>query len=240
MEKFMYIENNYLILEDYDLRKVKKITATSFYGLLGENKFKPKGDYLLGVLNLLKEPFDPFYAKRGAVAERVLKTWLTRRGYVEKTWDSFEIHFDNFPNNPEFGGQLDGALIEYNGQPMRCVVECKSKNRNDEDKIKRFPNLEQEHQALFYGYLSKCPMVKIFYVFFSDAQENDIRNDIKIDEDPNNFIFYEKDLVFTNEDMEQKLQQALAYKNKCIQEKRIPLSDVSDKALDLLGLERGN
>ena len=78
----MKIENGYLILPNY--YKNKKITATSFYGLLGENKFKPKGDYLLSVLGLLKEPFDPFYSKRGEIAEKVLNEWLQAKGYTTK------------------------------------------------------------------------------------------------------------------------------------------------------------
>ena len=222
---YLIIPNNY---------KNKKITATSFYGLIGGNKFKPKGDYLLSVLGLLKEPFDEFYTKRGAIAERIVNTWLQERGYTTKTWDKFEINFDNFPKVPEVGGMIDIAVTA----PKRIVIECKSKNIKDVDKIKRFPNLEQENQAMFYGYLSKCPEVKIIYTFFTDEQEDDIRNDRPIDENPQNFEFYEKDLTFADEDMADKISRALQYKKDCLTEMRIPLADISDKALELLGLRR--
>lgn len=228
----MYIENNYLIIDNFF--KPKKITATNFYGLLGENKFKPKGDYLLSVFNLLKEPFDQFYMKRGDIAEKILNRHLQLNGNKTKTWNKFEINFDNFPKNPEFGGMIDIAIIE----PYRCVVECKSKNIKDFEKIKRFPNLEQEYQALFYGYMSKCPKVKIFYVFFNDEQEERIRKDLPIDIENEHFDIYEKDLTYTNDDIESKMKECLEYKKKCISEKRIPIEDISDKALSLLGIKR--
>ena len=228
----MEIKNGYLILPNY--YKNKKITATSFYGLLGENKFKPKGDYLLSVLGLLKEPFDPFYSKRGEIAEKVLNEWLQAKGYTTKTWNKFEINFDNFPKNKEFGGMIDIAITS----PIRCLVECKSKNIKDESKIKMFPNLEQEHQALFYGYMSKCDNIKIIYVFFTDEQELAIREDRAFDTHHTNFQFYEKDLSIDRADIEQKLEKALAYKKSCIESGKMPLSDISDKALELLNLRR--
>ena len=228
----MEIKDGYLILPNN--YKNKKITATSFYGLLGGNKYKPKGDYLLSVLGLLKEPFDPFYTKRGEIAEKVLNEWLKSKGYTTKTWDKWEINFDNFPSNPDFGGMIDIAITS----PVRCLVECKSKNEKDEEKIKKFPNLEQEHQALFYGFFSKCDNIKIIYVFFTDKQEQDIRDGNAIDIDYNQFKFYEKDLQIDKEDIEKKLCTALNYKNKCIKQGKIPLTDISDKALELLNLRR--
>lgn len=228
----MKIENNYLLLDDYF--KVKKITATSFYGLLGGNKFKPKGDYLLGVFNLLKEPFDPFYTKRGEIAETIANNHLKSRGYKTKTWNKFDIGFDNFKNLVEFGGMIDIAITE----PERMLYEIKSKNIKDIDKIKRFPNLEQEHQALFYAYHSKCPNVRILYVFFTDEQEQRIRNDLLLDIENEKFEFYEKDLILDNQDIEQKLETALSYKKKCLEERRIPLADISQKALGLMGITK--
>ena len=228
----MRIENGNLILPTY--YKNKKITATSFYGLLGENKFKPKGDYLLSVLGILKEPFDPFYSKRGEIAEKVLNEWLQSKGYTTKTWNKFEINFDNFPKNKEFGGMIDIAITS----PIRCLVECKSKNLKDESKIKMFPNQEQEHQALFYGYMSKCDNIKIIYVFFTDEQEQAIQDGRPIDTHYGNFTFYEKDLALDSHDIEQKLEKALMYKNSCIKNGKIPLGDISDKALELLNLRR--
>lgn len=228
----MEIKNGYLMLPKY--YKNKKITATSFYGLIGGNKFKPKGDYLLSVLGLLKEPFDEFYSKRGEIAERVLNKWLVERGYTTKTWNKFDIKFDNFPNHSQLGGMIDIAITS----PFRCVVECKSKNIGDTEKIKRFPNLEQEYQGLFYGYMSKCKKVKIIYVFFTDEQEQNIRNNIKIDESVENFEFYEKDLEVDENDLKEKVSKAIEYKSKCIKEGKISLEDISDKALALLNLQR--
>ena len=228
----MKVENGYLILPQ-NFRN-KKITATTFYGLTGGNKFKPKGDYLLSSLGLLVEKIDPFYMKRGEIAEIVVNKWLKSRGYETKTWNKFEIKFDNFQNNEYFGGMIDIAITS----PIRCLIECKSKNIKDKEKIKKFPNKEQEYQALFYGYLSKCENIKIIYVFFTDEQEEFIRQGIDIETDFNNYEFYEKDLVLNKEDLISKLNQSLEYKLKCLNENKIPLNDISDKALKLLNLER--
>lgn len=228
----MHIEGDFLILPQY--YREKKITATSFYGLLGGNKFKPKGDYLLSVLGLLKEQIDPFYTQRGEIAEELVNSWLKTRGFTTKTWDRYEIGFDNFKQHSKLGGMIDIAITS----PSRTVVECKSKNIKDEQKIKKFPNQEQEHQALFYGYMSKCKDVKLIYVFFTDEQEHLIRNYQDIDMQLSNFKFYEKELQVDFEDIRKKLAQAIAYKEQCMEEGRIPLCDISDKALDLLGLKK--
>lgn len=84
--------------------------------------------------------------------------------------------------------------------------------------------------------MSKFPKVKIIYVFFTDEQENKIKNNIPLDIDKEIFDVYEKDLTFTNEDIENKLKQCIAYKNECIENKRIPIADISEKALKSLDL----
>lgn len=231
----MEIKNGNLVLpKNY---KQKKITATSFYGLAGGNKFKPRGDYLLSVLGLLKEDFDPFYTARGEVAERVLKKYYESHECKIKTWDKFAIHFDMFPKQMNFGGMVDMVITEQKGEPKRGVVECKSKNIKDQQKIMNHPNLEQEYQALFYAYLSKTNDVRITYVFFTDEQEAKIRAGEPIDENWENFTFFEKTLTLDEDDVKTIMEKALLYKIECIRRGMIPLEDISDHALELLGLK---
>lgn len=45
-------------------------------------------------------------------------------------------------------------------------------------------------------------------------------------------------LILNTMDIESKMQQALDYKLKCINEKRIPLRDISEKALNLMGIKK--
>ena len=224
----MKTENGYLVIEDSDCIKNKKITGTNIYTLMGKNKWTKKGDGLLARFGLYKEYFDPFYTKRGDIAEKVLNKELQKYGYAIKTWNKYEIHFDNFPNDKKYGGMLDIAIIE----PYRCVVECKSKNISKLDEVKKFRNFDYETQATFYGYMAKCEKVKLIYVFFTDEQEDKIKKDIPLDLNEEKFEFYTYDLEFDEKEVESNLKQCYEYKEKCFKERRIPLEDISEKVLN--------
>lgn len=226
----MKIENGYLIFEKIDYIKNKKITATNITALLGENKFKKKGDALLSIFGLYKETIDPFYTERGAIAEKILQHKLKNEGYEIKIWDKYEINFDNFPKNINYGGMLDIAIVS----PYRCVVECKSKNISKLNETKKFQNKDYEMQAKFYGYMSKCEKVKLIYVFFTDEQELKIRNSQKIDIENEKFEIYGYDLSFDNNEIEKSLELCREYKTKCYNERKIPIEDISDKVLDYI------
>ena len=229
----MRIENNYLILEDKDLTKIKKITATNITALLGTNTWKRRGDAVLSILNLYKEVIDPFYTKRGEIAEMILREKLKQQGFEIKFWDKYEIGFDNFPTRKDFGGMIDIAITK----PTRQIVECKSKNISKMDETKRFINDDYEHQAQLYGYLSKCDDINLIYVFFTDEQEQKIRNNEKLPTDPQFYRFYGYKVKLDKEKFENELRECLRYKNECISQKRIALEDISDKVLQYLKLK---
>jgi hypothetical protein len=229
----MKIENGYLVFENTDYIKNKKITATNMTALLGTNKFKKKGDALLSIFGIYKEIIDPFYTKRGEIAELILREKYKSDGFQIKFWDKFAINFDNFPTQKEFGGMIDIALIS----PTREVVECKSKNINDLEKTKRFRNDDYEHQAQFYGYFSKCDDINLCYVFFTDEQENRIRNNRPIDILKENFEFYTYKVKLDRKKFKSELEKCLEYKLKCYNEKKIPLDDISEKILQELHLK---
>lgn len=230
----MKINNGFLELEDCDLKKIKKITATNMTALLGTNKFRKRGDALLMILNAYKEEIDPFYTKRGEIAELIVRELLKQKKYEIKFWDKYEIKFDNFTKNKELGGMIDIAITK----PTRQVVECKSKNISKLEETKKFVNDDYEHQAQFYGYLSECDDINLIYVFFTDEQEEKIKKGEKLPLNPSQYTFYGYKVKLDRIKFEEEIKQCIAYKNECIEYKKIPLEDISSKVLEKLKLNK--
>lgn len=227
----MYIQDNYLILEQRDVWKPKKITGTTMGEMLGLNKFKKKGDAILTMIRAYKEEIDPFYTNRGAIAEHVLRAKCIDKGYEIKYWDAKEVNWDNFSNiNKDFGGLIDLVSLK----PTRQLFECKSKNISKLAETKKYPNLSYECQAKLYGYLSKCDDINLVYVFFTDEQEQAIKEDKVMDLTTTNFVFYGYKVHLDREEFSKDMQKCLDYKNKCLNEMRIPLEDISEKTLQYL------
>lgn len=230
----MYIKDNYLILEQQDVWKPKKITGTIMGEMLGLNNFKKKGDAILTMIRAYKEEIDPFYTNRGYFGEKVLQEMLKQKGFEIKTWDQKEINYDNFKSNSEFGGMLDLAILK----PTRQLVECKTKNISKLADTKRWANKSYECQAQLYGYLSKCDDINLIYVFFTDEQEQALKESKELDPNPANYVFYGYKVQLDKEKFKQDMQFCLDYKNKCLKEMRIPLEDISEKVLQKLNLKQ--
>jgi len=228
----MKINNGFLELEDSDLQKIKKITATNMTALLGTNKFRKRGDALLMILNAYKEVIDPFYTKRGEIAELIVRELLKQKEYEIKFWDKFEINFDNFPNDKELGGMIDIAITA----PNRQVVECKSKNISKLGATKKFANDDYEHQAQFYGYLSNCDDINLIYVFFTNEQERKIKQGKDLPIDPSLYQYYGYKVKLDRDKFKEEIDKCIAYKRECIEHRRIPLEDISPKVLEKLNL----
>lgn len=230
----MKIENDYLIFEKNDNIKLKKITGTTFPALLGLDPFKKKGDCLLSMLNYVKEDFDVFYTKRGDIAEKIAKVYLEKNGFKCTTYDKFEINFDNFPENKSFGGLIDIELLEND-----TLVEVKSKSLKDFNEIiKNNGCLHQELQGLHYGWLRKYNFIKMIWIFFDEDTENEIKNNKPITS-YNKIKKFEKEILVNNMEQDNLHKQVLQYVYDClVKNKAIPLQDISDKYLKLLGFER--
>lgn len=229
----MYIKDNYLILEPRDVWKPKKITGTTMGEMLGLNNFKKRGDAILTMIRAYKEEIDPFYTNRGYQAELVLRQVYSLKGYELKWWDAKEIGWDNFPYSKNFGGLLDMCITK----PERQLIECKSKNISKLEETKKYPNLSYECQAKLYGYLSKCDNINLVYVFFTDEQESALKQGIPIDLNPANFTFYGYKVNLNREEFEKDMISCLEYKQKCLSEMRIPLTDISPNTLQKLKLK---
>ena len=160
------------------LGKRKKITSRVFPSLIGKNKYESIGHALLDRFSLLeKEEIHPFYSVRGEIAERMADKHL-REVYLKKhnadlatkRWENEEVNFDNFPNNPDFGGLIDIAIAAP--QEYRAVVEVKSKRIDKYKAITEKSGSDDETlQGEFLAYLSGVMRYVMVYVFFEKIQE---------------------------------------------------------------------
>lgn len=212
----------------------KKITGTDIADLAGMNKFKPKGDAVLAKLGYVKEDFDPFYTARGDLAEKLAYKSLTRRGFQCVTYDKKTYHYDNFPENPYFGGLIDIEIPSKN-----TLYEIKSKNIKDYDKIVKFGDSCQEEQAMHYGYLRHYKEVHIMWIFFDDETEALIKNNQPVTS-YKNLKMFEKTLPINIDEQAKIHKDALLYYVHCLALQQVPLEDVSDKYLELLKVKRPN
>lgn len=165
------------------LGKRKKITSRVFPSLIGKNKYESVGHALLERFGLLeKEEIHPFYSVRGEISERMVARILKEQNpeLVLKTWEAEEVNFDNFPNNPNFGGLIDIAIVAP--EEHRAVVEVKSKE------IKKYKTIQENGgspeellQGEFLGYLSGVCLYIMAYIFFTKEQELQIIEFIRDD-----------------------------------------------------------
>lgn len=209
----------------------KKITGTTIADLAGLNKFKPRGDAVLSMLGLVHEPFDPFYTARGELAEKFARQSLAKRGHHCVVYDKFKCNFDNFPDNPSFGGLIDIELPEE-----KTIYEIKSKNIKDYDKITKYGDAVQEEQAMHYAYLRGYDTAHIMWIFFDDKSESEIKSGLPLSSLANLKMF-EKALPIDFNYQDDIHTQALSYYNSVLNTGEIPLNDVSEKYLKLLGLK---
>lgn len=223
----MKIQNNQLTF-------FKKITGTNIADLAGLNKFKPKGDAVLAYMGLVKEPFDKYYTDRGALAEEFALRSLTKRGHKCVTYNKREVNYDNFPENPYFGGLID---IEIPSE--RTLYEIKSKSMKDYEKISHNGDVVQEAQALHYGYLRNYDTVHIMWIFFDETSEEEIRAGKPLST-LKNLKMFEKPLTVNYDEQHKLHHDALLYLVHCVARQSVPLSDVSDKYLELLKLKRAD
>lgn len=241
----MYIKDNMIYLEKDEIDKIKKkgtkkITGTNFGCLLGKNSFKKKGDAVLDMFRVLpKEEIDPFYTKRGDIAEKLIHRLLMLQNFTFKTWDAQTIKYDNFPKEPEFGGLLDIGI----SAPKRAVGEVKSANISRKEHL--LANESYICQGELYCELSKTPNLIMFYVMFTDEEEERIKNDTFVLSKEQVEKMLKEERIITKiidvdfEKVRTNKQIALDYKEECmyLYDYGVPLEDVSNSLIEKLGLK---
>ena len=236
LKSMIRVENGYIILSDE--AEAKKITGTKFPVLLGKNPHKKRGDQMLEMFGLYKEEVNPYFLKRGDIGEALVNQTFKENGYKTKTWKKKEINYDNFPENEDFGGMID-IFIE---KPIKNVIEVKTKNLKDYSKIVQEGNEHEELQGMLYAYLKQVDLIMV-WVFFNDETEKAIKMNLPFDVHSFNenvertVTFHIKIIKMDNENRrlrEVYMLEAQQYREFCVREKVIPLSDVSKKVLDKL------
>lgn len=134
------------VLEGKEQLKQKKITGTRLATILGLNKFNSPFGAWAEMIGLYKPVIPDKYLKVGQLLEKpIIKAIEDMYDFNIKTFDKNEIKFDNFKNNPIFGGMVDG--IDYD---KKTLVEIKTTNV----KSKRFWDkqvpIEYWYQAQLY------------------------------------------------------------------------------------------
>jgi len=175
---------------DFSNAKVKKVTSRAFPILLGKNQYNSIGYGVLERCGFIDfEPIEKWYTVRGAIAEQFAYD------YILETYKKYGIDikmkamtpqmfkgYDAFPNNEKFGGVPDIGISEPKDQ--RAVIEVKSKNIKKYDELINntlYP-IEEVLQGKQLAYLSKTNKLLMVWVFFTDKQENlikEVTNKIK-------------------------------------------------------------
>lgn len=200
--EYKYHKNGYLeIISDYP-KKIGKITSSKFPGLAGYDKFNTKGDELLKFLGLtIEEPFNDFYTYRGESGEIAVYDYLKTRyegsqifrldedykknnnydsfQYVAPLWHPEEDYLINehkiHKNNELFkylGGMYD---IDMDG----VYIEIKSKDQKKKNDYEKFGYpITEMAQAIYNAFLGGKKSA-MYYVFFTEEQENEIKKEMK-------------------------------------------------------------
>ena len=229
------IVNDYVYFEtDRTIRTKKKITGHSFVDLSGFNPYTKRGDTILSLVGIRKEEVDKKYLYRGEIAEQLVRNIYEKKlgkkivWYDEKT--KKDNYYDFFPTFLQCGGIPDIEIPSEN-----TLVEVKSKSMKDYEKIKTNGSLVYElYQALYYGYLRNYDKITMFYVFFDEESEKQAFANQPIT-NFKNIKFLSNVYEVKREEIEFLLKSDLEYYNNAIREKRIHISDFSDKVLKELG-----
>ena len=224
----MIIKDDYLYLEPSDyIPQNKKISGHTFVALLGLDPFKKPGDALLEMHRIIKSEVDPKWLKRGSFAEQIINK-VYSRDYHTITYDAKEIKYDNFPDNPTFGGIIDIEIPD-----KHTLVEVKSKSLDKKEMIVNNPPESEIYQAALYAYLRGYEQFIMEWVFFDNQTEEEIFND-KRPTTLQNLQRYTKICFVDKSDMEQKLKKAEGFVKAFRLKRCLPLYLVSDEVKKVL------
>lgn len=175
--KIQIDKNTIDVLEGKQYLKKKKITGTRLATILGLNKFNSPFSVWAEMTGLYKPVIPEKYLKVGQMLEKpIIKSIEDMYDFNIKTFDRNEIKFDNFKDNPIFGGMVDG--IDYE---KKTLVEIKTTNvKNKRFWDKQVP-IEYWYQAQLYCELANLKEI-LFGVCFVEDQDYEDPENIPIDD----------------------------------------------------------
>lgn len=185
--------------------KQKKITGTRLATILGYNKFNSPFSAWAEMTGLYKPVIPDKYLKVGQVLEKpIIKSIEDMYDFNIKTFDKNEIQFDNFKDNPIFGGMVDGIDEE-----KKTLVEIKTTNiKNKRFWDKQIP-IEYWYQAQLYCDLANLEQI-LFGVCFVEDEDYEKPEDIPIDDRDIRIYPVEK------ENIRNDMQKAIEWYKRCI------------------------
>ncbi len=193
------------VFEGKEQLKQKKITGTRLATILGLNKFNSPFSAWAEMTGLYKPVIPDKYLKVGQVLEKpIIKSIEDMYDFNIHTFDKNEIKFDNFKDNPIFGGMVDG--IDYE---KKTLVEIKTTNvKNKRYWDKQVP-IEYWYQAQLYCELANLKEI-LFGVCFVEEQDYTDPDNIPIDDRDIRIYPIEK------ADIKAEKQKAIEWYKRCI------------------------
>lgn len=170
-------KKNVEVLEGKEQLKQKKITGTRLATILGLNKFNSPFSAWAEMTGLYKPVIPDKYLKVGQVLEKpIIQHIEDCYDFNIHTFDKNEIKFDNFKDNPIFGGMVDGIDID-----KKTLVEIKTTNIKNKRYWDRQIPIEYMYQAQLYCELANLKNI-LFGVCFVEEQDYENPNNIPIDD----------------------------------------------------------
>lgn len=224
------IDSGFIILDTKVTSETKKkMSGHSFVAYAGFDKWNKRGDVLLQNLGYFKPDFDEKYRYRGDMAEKMVKFILDKQGkkYIyHDEEDKKKNNYDFFPEYKYCGGIPDFELDDE-------IWEIKSKSLKDYDKICKELPIEEQKQGEYYTYLRKKTKLVMVYVFFDEESEK-LLFENKMPKTLDNCKIMLKRIEINPAQVYQEIGNALIFQNVCLDNKAIPLDDVSPKVLKIL------
>lgn len=219
----MRLDNQFLYLEPSDFIPQKKISGHTFVALCGLDPFKKQGDALLEMHRFIKSEVDPKWLRRGTVAEKIVAK-IYQKEHQITTYDAKEIGYDNFKNDPNFGGIID---IEVDN---KTLVEVKSKSLDKKEFIINNPPKAEIYQAMLYAYLRNYDYFTMEWIFFDKPTEDEIFQG-KAPTTLKNLQRYTKVFFVDRDEMKKLMMTALNFVKAFRLRRPIPLAYFSDEVI---------
>jgi len=225
-------DKKYICFDKEDIKKIKKISGHAFVEIAGLNHFNPKGDAVLGLFGFYKNDVDKKYLYRGDLAEKIVQKVYSRTTKIQ-VYDKKSINYDNFQDNKYFGGLIDIEL------PFdKAYVEVKSKSMSAYDSVNNYPPMDEVYQGLLYCVLGHKDKLIMEWIFFDEKAEQEIFNGMQ----PSSLkelkkITKEYLVKDYEEDVRNKMKETFNYYLNCYKESRVPVNDISERVLKILGFD---
>lgn len=228
----LFINSGFLILDTtVTSQNKKKMSGHSFVTLAGINQCSKRGDAILQLLGYYKPSFEKKYQYRGDMAEKMVKFILDKQNKEYKTYNEDYKKKHNYDCFPEY--KYCGGIPDFELYKESTIIEVKSKSMAKYDDIKKEMPIEEVEQGCYYAFLRKYDYVKMAYVFFDEETEKSLFEN-KIPKTLDNCKIILKQIKVDHEKLKQEISNALIFYNACLDNKAIPIDDISPEVLKAL------